>query len=135
MSTPHDTQVERASPIPRRVRLVALMVYFVALFVATHLPPRGGPPSENHLDKVLHFVAYAMLAWLLAWAIGPPTRMHWLKWSLALWLAVGVYGAVEEFFQPMVGRTCDWNDWWADLAGAGVGLLLYRLTSSAPVQT
>lgn len=104
---------------------IGLGLFWVALFAATHIPNTSGlmPPQQN--DKVLHFVAYMLLAGALAtaWQLagGVLTNRH----LLFAWLAVLAYGAFDETTQIPVGRECSVWDWVADAAGAAVGLILF----------
>jgi VanZ family protein len=107
----------------------ALAGYLILLVVATHLP-RSVPflPSNfNYLDKLCHFTAYALLSLLLVttWqlAAGVLTRRH-LIWA---WMAVALFGAVDELTQLAVGRDCELSDWIADAVGAAVGLIVFVL--------
>jgi VanZ family protein len=116
------------SPIRSRITLISKLafgLFWLALFVGTHipisedmLPPVGG-------DKVLHFGAYLVLSLLLvtAWQLagGILTRRH----LTIAWIAVLAYAAFDEITQIPVGRDCDIKDWLADAAGAAVGILLF----------
>lgn len=102
-----------------------LAAYWLLLFAATHYPrvELRGLPQQS--DKGVHFLAYALLAWLF-----------WRWWTgrgrpnaAALTLVVlATYAAVDEWTQSFVGRGTDPADWAADVAGAGVavGLLEWR---------
>jgi VanZ family protein len=106
---------------------VALACYCVALFVATHVSPTTVflQAEENNFDKVFHFVAYAVLAGLLAtvWQLnaGVLTLGH-LRW---VWIVTIVLGALDEITQIPVNRDCNIWDWSADALGAIVGLLIF----------
>jgi VanZ family protein len=108
----------------RRWAALLLLCYWGLLFVGTHLPP--GP--LRHLggkDKLMHVAGYAGLACLLAveWMGGRPS---WKK----LWLVsavVMVYAGLDEWSQRFVGRRSEWDDWYADLLGGAVGVLVYLL--------
>ena len=102
-----------------------LVGYGLTLFVATHVP-RSLPLLPPHrVDKLLHALAFAILAWLLAEAwqrsagrlSGPHLR--------AAWLAVALYAALDELTQIPVGRLCSGFDWLADVVGAAAGLLVF----------
>ena len=45
-----------------------LAVYWVAMLIGTHTPPRFKAVHEELGDKVMHFAAFAGLAWLVAMA-------------------------------------------------------------------
>lgn len=101
-----------------RIRYVVVSitaVYWVAMFVATHLPPSRMP--KTHIsDKSAHFFAYATLAALLLLSL----RLLGLGPRVAAWTTVAVcfvYGAIDELLQPLVGRICSFDDWIANAAG------------------
>lgn len=104
---------------------VALAGFWIILFTATHMPVSTtfGPPDVG--DKIAHFSAYLILAFLLAtaWQLagGILTRRH----LVFVWLAVVAYGAFDEITQIPVGRDCELSDWLADAAGAATGLLVF----------
>ena len=104
---------------------MALALYWLALFTATHwlVTPKLGPVDVN--DKIEHALAYAILAFLIAttWelAVGRLNGRH-----LGLvWLGVVVYGALDELTQILVGRDCSFWDWAADGLGAAIGILIF----------
>lgn len=112
--------MNRRSPTARLVALAAVL-YWAALFLATHLPGVG---TGGVSDKLLHAVAYALLALLLAaWmsvaGLATPRRL------LVLGTALAVYAALDELLQIPVGRHGDWRDWLADMAGAWSVLLAW----------
>ena len=90
-------------------------VYWCGIFVMTHLPP-ADVPSTGVSDKTEHFGAYGLLGgalYLALWATWPHRRGIPL-----IVLAVGLaYGAVDEWLQIPVGRSCECADWCADATG------------------
>lgn len=99
--------------------LVALVtgVYWLAMAVATHLPPQPGPPGRVD-DKLKHFAGYAVLAALLTQC----RRRGAARQRFAVAVAIAAaYGAIDEITQPLAGRTADAMDWVADVAGALCG--------------
>ncbi|MBC8106620.1 MAG: VanZ family protein [Anaerolineae bacterium] len=109
------------------------------------MPPRHVPPVPVN-DKIEHFAGFAILAILLTIAIngrtsysparirggvarGEPSRTgrgarEMLRpFAIALAICL-IYGALDEWTQPFVGRTCDLHDWLADAGGAMVGSLI-----------
>lgn len=117
---------------------VRLMLYagtafaWVIAFILTHLPPAEVPKTRIG-DKLAHFIVYALLAGLLSlclWARGTSIAR-----SILIVLIAGLlYGAIDELTQPLVGRICSLQDWYADAAGtasAGVLFALLRLISPA----
>jgi len=114
-----------------RIATVALFSYWVLLFIGTHMPANKliafmHLASMHQSDKVLHLGAFAGLAFLMAWAI--PTNMQKLYQNTRLAALVTVaYAGLDELLQIPVGRTADWNDFYADCFGMGIGLLVYSI--------
>jgi VanZ family protein len=108
-----------------RLWQLASFGYLLVLFVGTHLPHSGPSLPIENSDKLLHFVAYAGLAILLAiaWQLsaGRLTLRH-LVW---LWLAVVIWAGIDEMSQPITGRIFSGADWLADAAGGLAALLLF----------
>ena len=105
--------------------LLILALYWTLLFVGTHLPPKDVPELKAS-DKTLHFLAYAGLAFLTAASSAILTSRMAVRWLLTVFLIAG-YAAVDEFTQPLVGRTAEMADWMADLAGIVAGLIAYTM--------
>ena len=115
MSRPHFSTLVR----------LALIVYWTALFVGTHVPtvPAGVAKIS---DKLLHYLAYGGLAVLLA--MDQHARGRWSRRrGLQIFAVVALYAAADELLQGPVGRTTDFHDWIADLFGAACGLIAYAL--------
>lgn len=116
-----DHQLQPLRPVAA-VFVVTLAAYWLAMFVATHIPiPKGVIPAGGG-DKVLHLSGYALLGVLVLGvrAIRGPFRW-WSVISRALILTL--YAATDEFTQSFVGRQADFADWVADVIGAVSGLL------------
>ncbi len=105
-----------------------LAFYWTLLIIATHWPTTVAALDEGSRDKVVHFLAYAILAWLLAWKWSPTAALGWRS-AVGLWLLLAVVAALDELLQIPVGRSCEFYDWVADVAGASLGLWLYHLWS------
>jgi VanZ family protein len=123
--------LRRALKNPRIWQLI-LAGYWLALFVATHLPNDMPILPSGRSDKLVHFAAYAILAVLLAttWQLtaGHLTARH----LVVLWIAIVLYGAIDEWTQIPVGRDCNLWDWTADAVGALTALAIFaRLTRKA----
>lgn len=104
----------------RRLRSYALTVYWVALFIGTHIPlPQMALPG--HSDKSMHFVAYAGLSFLFTW------WLHGTKHATLKTVGVlGVYAVVDEVLQYPVNRTPDVLDAVADWVGIIIGLIIFH---------
>ncbi len=110
----------------RRVAITVLSIYWLALFLGTHLP-LSGKGMGDHGDKLIHFLAFAGLAFLMSVGIGGrhPT---WRAYLVVL-SACALYGGFDEFSQLFVGRHCDVWDWIADVGGTATGLLAYWIVT------
>jgi VanZ family protein len=117
----------------RRSRLIAITtsiaaLYWVSIFVATHLPikptPLGIPGS---FDKVEHVVAFAGLAGLLCIA-GTCRSMPRQPLFAAVLGLIALYGMFDEFTQLFVPRrSFEMADWMADMLGAAIGVTAFSL--------
>ena len=104
-----------------------LGLYWPALFVSTHIPRLPNVKVYGH-DVTLHiffFMVLTLLFWLARYGRFRPSFTE-----RKLYLTVGimaVYGAVDEFTQKFVGRHCDIVDWYSDMGGVLIALLLLFL--------
>ena len=117
----------------RRLTIFAafvLLVYWLALFVATHVPELPARSTLPYGDKIAHAVAYAILAWLAAMVL---RIMHWplLRIGINVLISCAVYGAVDEWLQQFAGRRSDVLAWTADIVGAVMGLIIFLLSHAA----
>jgi VanZ family protein len=120
----------RLMRIARYTRWIAAVtvLYWLALFIGTHIPlrlPPGSVPEGG--DKLLHFVAYLGLAYLLGLWLSvkqPMSARHYLM----ILLVIAVYGALDELLQGPVNRNPDVYDWIADVFGGIAGLMLLYAT-------
>ena len=99
-----------------------IAVYWLAMFLATHLPVQPVVEQLPASDKHLHLIAYGLLGAALPWWTNSSTDSDWRRtaWLLLLLLS---YAAVDELLQIPVGRSAEWGDWLADAAGASIGIL------------
>lgn len=137
----HDgfmTQAGRGAPTLSRwagLYRWALPVYWVALFVATHLPKVSlGRRAPENADKVIHFTVYGLLAFL--WWRHVQVRRGRVD-ELFPWIAVvviAVYAVADEILQELVGRSFEFYDWLADVCGAVAVLTVmgWRRRAAAP---
>ena len=110
----------------RRIILIGTAVYWLGLFALTHTPVTLPAIVVSH-DKTGHFIGYAILGAALYMTL---RVAGWRDATLGV-LVIGLaYGAIDEWLQIPVGRSCELNDWFADAAGtacaAAVGGLVTR---------
>ena len=93
----------------------------LTLTVAMLWPIYRLPAALEGSDKLLHFVAFAALAFPLA-----RTGRFGL---LPVFICASAFGGAIELIQPSFNRSADLNDWIADIVGVILGIgcgLLYR---------
>ncbi|MGD9634034.1 MAG: VanZ family protein [Pirellulales bacterium] len=104
-----------------------LAAYALALVVGTHLPPAAIRVPIERTDKLLHFSAYAGLAFLLAIAWETSTGRLNGRHLRLLWMAIALFAVLDEVTQLLVGRDATAGDWLADVLGAALGLVVFRV--------
>ncbi|HYO11506.1 MAG TPA: VanZ family protein [Tepidisphaeraceae bacterium] len=125
---------------PTRPRLaracwVLVLLYWAAMFGLTHLPtPRL--PYVPVTDKTAHFVAYFLLGAGLYTAVYLRGQRGAGDVAVVVLTTLIAYGAVDEWTQLLVNRSCERADWFADVAGAATAVaiaatLAPRLTRAA----
>ena len=97
------------------------LIVTAVLTVALLWPITKPLPAPNGADKLVHLIAFAALAFPLARTgrIG----------LVPVFVGACGFGGVIELIQPSFGRSADMQDWIADIAGVGLGIvlaLLYR---------
>ena len=117
-----------------RVSPLLLAAYWIALFVATHVPQEQLPkePIFPYADKLAHLIAYALLAIVAAAAWTWRRRLHSREFAI-LFAGLAGYAVVDELLQllPSVRRRADPLDWLADAVGTAVGLAVFAAVASA----
>ena len=117
-------------PVRRRALLTVFALYWLGLFVLTHLPELPIDTAARYNDKVAHTVTYALLMGLALVACRRPQATT--ARLILVWLPIlTAYAAVDEFTQPLVGRSCQLTDWLADLAGLVTATLCYLAATRA----
>ncbi len=132
MSSPSTADATDAPVVPPRrcwrrtavFWLAALAVYWLVLFIGTHLPTENVAGVATDNDKLVHTAAYAVLTTLLCIAWRRVGGSPGLAGRLVIAAAVLSYGAIDELSQPYFGRSCDLRDWIADGVGVTLALLL-----------
>ena len=105
------------------------LLYMALIFAISSMkqPPFPMPEFEWFtIDKLYHFIEYAILGGLLARAFlkaKPSVVPSQLIWGLAAVLSI-LYGASDEWHQTFVpGRLATVADWVADVLGSIAGVL------------
>ncbi len=100
--------------------LVVIGITYVSLL----REPSFSLPRFTGADKVAHFIMYAALSLVFLFDSWRANSRSFRGKSFYI-----AYGGLieilqENFFYP---RTGTWGDWFADIAGCAVGLLLYLI--------
>jgi len=114
--------------------LIAVGLYWPALFVATHIPlPTELVRSAGMSDKTMHFLAYLALVSIAWFAVSPFEKVNWKNKKVWIILAaVILYGAFDEWLQDFVGRSSEMFDFFADIAAALTALLILTFLTFWP---
>lgn len=121
----------RTQPLPRVPRLATAWLppalYVAVIWLLSSQSDVTAPLlAIPHIDKVIHFVEYGVLAVLVARALALTTLLRPVVFSA---LAVGMttaYGVIDELHQSYVpSRHASWQDAVADFAGACVLVAVY----------
>ena len=119
--------------IPQKYRAIfiyiPLAIYWSMLFLATSFPV-DSIPSVGISDKIEHFAAYAVLAFLLYMTLAAQEKVKVLaeKAFFFTFIIVTFYGIVDELHQTLIpGRSCEFYDFVADFWGMLIGLLLVKI--------
>ena len=109
--------------------LWALPIYWVALFIATHMPKiPNWVRSSSIPDYSLHYLAYFCLTFFIWNNLALNEKISWKKPKVWIIISFMVwYCAVDEWLQAYVGRTPQLRDYFADMAGVMSGLLIMTL--------
>ena len=105
----------------KNLDILLTIAVMLTLTIAMLWPLEAPPPAPEGSDKLVHFVAFATLAFPLALSgrIG----------LLPVFIGASAYGGAIELIQPSFNRSADINDWIADIIGVVLGIgcgLLYR---------
>ncbi len=118
----------------QKLTIIALLIYWPAIFILAHIPIPELVRKVGVSDKVLHFIAYLVLVFLLWFAVSPDMKVNWRR-AAAWWVLLVIvwYGVIDEVLQGFVaGRNCDVWDFFADLAGVVTSLILFTFFSFWP---
>ena len=112
---------------------IPLCLYWILIFVLTTLPS-DSLPGIGASDKINHLLAYFGLGVLLKLSLDFQTKYPSLKKRSSIYTIVigSIYGALDEIHQIFIpGRSCEFIDWVADVAGITIGvfivILIYKI--------
>ena len=110
-----------------QILFIPLIFYWLFIFIGTSLPSDELSTIVEIGDKLKHFLAYFILAILLA------LNLHFQdKWKnvsinylVYTFIICTFYGVIDELHQIFVpNRSAEFYDWVADLFGSTMGIIL-----------
>ncbi len=118
----------------QKITASLLILYWSALFVATHIPIPASVRQADVSDKGLHLLANLILIFLFWFTVSDGRKADWRKAGPWLVLAITLaYAAFDELSQSLIpGRSCDPRDLVADLTGTCMGLAAFSFFSFWP---
>ncbi len=98
----------------------------VVIFIGSSIPSSSMPSlSILTQDKLMHLLEYGAFGLVLcSWA------QREFSWRGRGWIVLGVaglYGITDEIHQLLVGRSCEFFDWLADMVGVTLAILFSSL--------
>lgn len=105
-----------------------IILYCLLIFIQSSYPSFKNAPELPYIDKVLHFVAYALLGALFLRAFKTSRIKNNLKLMLILsFVLSSLYGISDEIHQYFVPyRDADFMDVLADMLGGIMGVYIYQ---------
>ncbi len=102
--------------VPSQVWAAAVRGVLALLSLERFAPQWGVEAGSGHLDKLVHALLFAALAWAVrrSWRLVGRGSVWWVVFWCTL------YGAGLELLQSLVGRVPELLDVAADLAGAAL---------------
>lgn len=105
-----------------------VVLYYAVISLFSAITPFDELASRlGSADKVAHFLEFGLFGALIARSLSWENFFHHIKngvWVVILAL-IPVLAGLDEFHQAFVpGRTPDFHDWLADIAGTCFGMLV-----------
>ena len=114
----------------RKFLYIPLGLYWLLIFILTSIPGKSIPKFLGFSDKLKHFGAYFVLAFLLNFTLRlqnkyPLLAKQSILFTFLITLFYGLFDEVHQIFIP--GRYFDWWDLVADAVGSIIGIFLAKL--------
>lgn len=102
-----------------------LISYCALIFWFSDQPSLQLPMTFQHQDKVIHFAAYFIMGTLAWWSFFPLVKIR-SRTAIICFIFCALYGLSDEWHQSFVsGRYSDVFDWFADMMGSVIALLIF----------
>lgn len=112
----------------KKLTHILLSLWWIGMFIGTSIPGRA-LPALGAGDKIKHFGAFFGLSILLSITMKIQDKYTFLKnhTYIATIVILALYGVIDELHQSLIpGRSTDVLDWFADMIGTILGLLVIR---------
>jgi VanZ family protein len=122
-----DFSTTPPTPVVYYLRLLALLAWVTVLALLSLSPSVRAPVGLQLWDKLNHFIAYAVLAWLCLRMLGARQQVS-ARLKLVVWLLCMAYGLLLEVLQWLMalGRSWEAGDLLANGCGALAICVLFR---------
>jgi VanZ family protein len=105
---------------------LAVIGFAIVIFIGSSIPSSSMPSlSILTQDKLMHLLEYGAFGLILcSWA------RREFSWPRGAWIVLGVaalYGITDELHQLLVGRSCEFFDWLADMVGVILAIMFSSL--------
>lgn len=113
----------------RLIFRVVTVLYLSLIFYISSLPAPVELPSFPGFDKIVHFLEFGLVGYLVYNSIYDDfaERAEFISISFSIF-----YGGLDEIHQYFVpGRSCDWMDFLADSLGIIFTVLIYGKNKSS----
>jgi VanZ family protein len=127
MSVEPTPQAAPLSAKHRRLIAIWLTISLAACIAALTLMPLSTPQAMPGTDKIHHIIAFMTLTL--------PCAVFYPRALFQMVVAATTYGALIEIIQPYIGRSGDFADFVADLAGVGLGVSLGLLLNMTLIRS
>ncbi len=106
---------------------IPAIILTIVLFILSNVEYSIVPElSLTFVDKIAHFIAFFVYTVFVIIAIAPyaSSKRKLIKLSIAWSAFYGVFDEVHQYYVP--GRDCNIYDWFADLAGVILAIVLLK---------
>ena len=115
--------ITRKTILGIRLACIVLAMYWIFIFVGTHLPKAFISSGPELNDKVVHFTIYAGLGTFMCYVTNSPRV--WMRFSIIFFIGL-LYAGFDEYTQQFSeGRTADLMDFVADGLGLFTAIIVY----------
>ncbi len=120
-----DQMIYRKFPLPVQVVFALMAIFLVGFISYESLVAVSAEPMTNHLDKLIHLLAYGALGFVTL-----PALRH-ISPAL-IWVGTGMFGVLIEILQGQmgIGRNAELWDGVANFSGAFLAVIAWVLISS-----